>query len=504
MQNISKSRFLLSVLLIIIITGLVSANSDISESIFTQTQSFLSEYFGWLIILLANGFLVFSIYLLFTKYRYIRLGGPNASPTYSYANWIAMLFSAGLGIGLLFYGVAEPVMHMNSYPGMIEGNDSYNASKAINLANLHWGLHGWAVYSALGLCFAFASYNKKLPFRVSSLLGKKVSENEPLAVAIDVMAILTTIFGVTTSLGLGASQINAGLAHIFGFEESFSNVLLIIGFITLLGLVSVSLGLNTGIKKLSQINIIIATGLLLLVFILGPTIFIINALVQNFGAYLNTLIQSATWTEVYDTTSWQNGWTLFYFAWWFAWAPFVSLFIARISYGRTIKEFIIGVLFVPSLIVFLWMGVFGNAAIYQIINETSDLSLMVANNLEVALFTLYDVYPFAQPLSVISLILIVTFFVTSSDSGALVASMLSSENQLDINDDSPMLSRVTWAILLGIVAAVLLNAGGLQALQTSVVITGVPFAIIIVFACRNLLKGLKESGDTPPRHIDTD
>ena len=504
MQNISKSRFLLSVSLILLITGMVSANSDVSEALFLQLQAFLSNYFGWMIIILANGFLIFSIYLLFTKYKNIRLGGPHAKPSYTYINWIAMLFSAGLGIGLLFYGVAEPVMHMNSYPGMIDGNNSYNAGKAINLANLHWGLHGWAIYSSLGLCFAFASYNKRLPFRVSSLLGEKVSANKPLAILIDVIAILTTVFGITTSLGLGAMQISAGMSHIFGVEESFTNYVYIIIVITLLGLTSVSLGLNAGIKKLSQINMIIATGLLFLVFALGPTVFILNALVQNFGAYLNSLIQSATWTEAYDSTAWQDGWTLFYFTWWFAWAPFVSLFIARISYGRTIKEFIVGVLFVPSLIVFLWMGVFGNAAIYQVINNTSEISQIVSNNMNVALFTLYDVYPLAQPLSIVSLILIVTFFVTSSDSGALVASMLSSKEQTDINDDSPILSRVTWAILLGIVAAVLLYAGGLTALQTSVVITGVPFAIIVVFACFNLLSGLKESDDAPPRHINSD
>jgi|TARA_B110000914_G_scaffold184665_1_gene168013 choline/glycine/proline betaine transport protein len=503
MQNISKSRFLLSVSLILLITGIVSTNSDVSETVFLQIQSFLSDYLGWMIILLANGFLVFTIYLLFTKYKNIRLGGPNATPSYTYVNWIAMLFSAGLGIGLLFYGVAEPLMHMSSFPGMIEGDNSFNASKAINLANLHWGLHGWAVYSSLGLCFAYASYNKKLPFRVSSLLGEKVASNKPLAVAIDVIAILTTVFGVTTSLGLGTVQISAGMAHIFGIEETFTNKVYIIIFITLLGLTSVSLGLNAGIKKLSQVNMIIAIGLLLLVFIFGPTVFILNALVQNFGAYLNTILQSATWTEVYNTSSWQNGWTLFYYTWWFSWAPFVSLFIARISYGRTIKEFIVGVLFVPSLIVFIWMGVFGNAAIYQVINNTSDISQIVASNMPVALFTLYDVYPFAQPLSIISLVLIVTFFVTSSDSGALVASMLSSKDQSDIHDDSPMISRVTWAILLGVVAAVLLYAGGLTALQTSVVITGVPFAFIMVFACMNLLKDLKESGNTPPGHIDS-
>jgi choline/glycine/proline betaine transport protein len=443
-----------------------------------------------MIILLANGFLIFSIFLVFTKYKDIRLGGSNAKPTYSYINWIAMLFSAGLGIGLLFYGVAEPVMHLSSYPGMVEGDTSFNAGKAIGLANLHWGLHGWAIYSSLGLCFAFATYNKNLPFRVSSLLGSRVANNKPLAITIDIIAIITTVFGVTTSLGLGTEQISAGISHIFLIEETFFNKIIIITVITLIGLVSVSLGLDSGIKKLSQINMILAITLLSFVFFFGPTVFILNALIQNFGAYVNTLIESATWTEVYDDSSWQNGWTLFYYSWWFAWAPFVSLFIARISYGRSIKEFITGVLFVPSIIVFLWMGIFGNAAIYQVINETSQIAQVVNNNFDVALFSLFEVYPLTKFISIVSLILIVTFFVTSSDSGALVASMLSSKNQTNINDDSPILSRATWAILLGILAGVLLYAGGLQALQTSVVITGVPFAIIVVFACRKFYKSL--------------
>ena len=491
MKNISKSRFFLSIILISIITTIVSLNSDISESFFLDLQASLSMYLGWMIIILANGFVVFAIYLIFTKYKDIRLGGPNAKPSYSYINWIAMLFSAGLGIGLLFYGVAEPIMHLNSYPGMIEGNTSYNAGKAIGLANLHWGLHGWAIYSLLGLCFAFASYNKNLPFRVSSLLGPKVSENRPLAISIDIIAILTTVLGVTTSLGLGTIQISSGLSYVFSIPETFLNKIIIIILITLIGLTSVSLGLDKGIKRLSQVNMILASSLMGFIFIFGPTVFILNALIQNFGSYINTLIESATWTEVYDTTSWQDGWTLFFYTWWFAWAPFVSLFIARISYGRSIKEFIIGVLFVPSLIVFLWMGIFGNAAIYQVINETSQLNEIVSNNYTVALFALFDVYPIAKAVSILALIIIVTFFVTSSDSGALVASMLSSKKHVGIHDDSPIMSRVTWAILLGIIAAVLLYKGGLTALQTSVVICGVPFSIIVVFACRQFYKSLE-------------
>ena len=495
MNNISKPRFIISVLLISLITAIVSLNSDVSELLFLDLQTFLSKYLGWMIIILANGFVIFSIFLLFTKYKNIRLGGQDAKPTYSYTNWIAMLFSAGLGIGLLFYGVAEPIMHLNSYPGMIEGDVSYNAGKAIGLANLHWGLHGWAIYSSLGLCFAYASYNKNLPFRVSSLLGESISKNKPVAIIIDIIAILTTVFGVTTSLGLGTIQISSGLGHVFSINETFSNQVIIIAVITLIGLISVCLGLDSGIKRLSQINMILATTLMLFIFIFGPTVFILNALIQNFGSYVNTLIESATWTEVYETTSWQNGWTLFFYTWWFAWAPFVSLFIARISYGRSIKEFVIGVLFVPSFIVFLWMGIFGNAAIYQVINETSQLNEIVNNNYSVALFALFDVYPIAKIASVFSLILIVTFFVTSSDSGALVASMLSSKSQTSINDNSPLLSRVTWAILLGILAGVLLYAGGLTALQTSVVVTGVPFSIIVVFACRHFYRSLESELD---------
>ena len=337
MNNISKPRFISSVLLILSITIIVSLNSAVSKEFFLDLQSFLSKYLGWMIILLANGFLIFSIFLVFTKYKDIRLGGSNAKPTYSYINWIAMLFSAGLGIGLLFYGVAEPVMHLSSYPGMVEGDTSFNAGKAIGLANLHWGLHGWAIYSSLGLCFAFATYNKNLPFRVSSLLGSRVANNKPLAITIDIIAIITTVFGVTTSLGLGTEQISAGISHIFLIEETFFNKIIIITVITLIGLVSVSLGLDSGIKKLSQINMILAITLLSFVFFFGPTVFILNALIQNFGAYVNTLIESATWTEVYDDSSWQNGWTLFYYSWWFAWAPFISLFSAKISYGRYIE-----------------------------------------------------------------------------------------------------------------------------------------------------------------------
>mgnify|MGYP000176571983 FL=1 len=489
MNKLNKPRFLISVALLVTITSIVYSNLEASSVFFSNTQLLLSEYLGWLIILIANGFLIFSTYLIFTKYKNIRLGGSEAMPSYSYKTWIAMLFSAGLGIGLLFYGVAEPIGNLNDYPGMIEGDLSYNASKALSLANLHWGLHGWAIYSALGLCFAYASYNKNKAFRVSSLLGAKVENNKFLAASIDIIAILTTITGIATSLGLGASQINGGLDYVFGINISEITIIILI---TILGLISVTLGLDKGIKRLSQINMTVATFLMLSILILGPTLFIMNSIIQNAGVYLNQIIQLSTWTEAYDNTVYQNAYTLFYFTWWFAWAPFVSLFIARISYGRTIKEFIIGVLFVPSFIVFIWMGVFGNSAIYQVLNNIGDIASAVSNNVSTALFVMYDPMNFSLTLSVITLFVIVTFFVTSSDSGALVASMLSSKKGADIEGDSPLISRATWAILLGLLAAALLKAGGLGALQTAVVIFGIPFSIITAFACRELLRSLRE------------
>ena len=488
MDQLNKSRFLLSVIFLISITFIVFNNLEASSQFFKSTQIIISESLGWFVILIANGFLIFSIYLIFTKYKNIKLGGINAVPAYSYANWIAMLFSAGLGIGLLFYGVAEPIGNLNDYPEMTD-DLSYNAGKALSLTNLHWGLHGWAVYSALGLCFAFASYNRKKAFRVSSLLGKSVEDNKILAASIDIIAILTTIIGIATSLGLGASQINGGLSYVFNIEI---NEFIIIVLITLLGLISVCLGLDAGIKRLSQANMVIALILVFSVLSIGPTVFILNAMIQNAGVYINEVIRLSTWTEAYNNSIYQNGYTLFYFTWWFAWAPFVSLFIARISYGRTIKEFIVGVLFVPSLIVFIWMGVFGNSAMYLLVNNISDIAGAVSENASTALFVLYDSMSFSFALSVISLILIVTFFVTSSDSGALVASMLSSKKGADIDGDSPIVSRITWAILLGVVAAVLLKAGGLGALQTAVVIFGIPFSIITAFACRELYRSLED------------
>ena len=492
-KNIAPRRFVFSIILIAGFIGLTLYNLSEADRLFADIQKQLSDGLGWLIILLANGFLVFVIYLALSKHKKIKLGGPDAQPEFSNVNWIAMLFSAGLGVGLLFYGVAEPVLHFSSDAlHETEASFSDKANLSMNLAYLHWGFHGWAIYGIVGLCFAYFTYNKNLPFRVSSFFSGPFTQNIWGRVSLDVIAIIATIFGIATSLGLGANQINSGLGYMEILEESFMSTIGIVVVITLMGLISVVLGLKVGIKRLSQLNIILCAILLSIIFFGGPTSYILDGLVQNLGSYLQNLLSLSTNTNGYLDSSWQNGWTLYYYSWWFAWSPFVGLFIARISYGRSIQEFLIGAVLVPSSIVFLWMGVFGNAALYQEFIEPNSLSTAINNDIAVSLFVFLENFPLSQLLMGLAIVIILTFFVTSSDSGALVTSMLTAAKKENTKDEPPMILRVIWAISLGVIAIVLLAGGGIGALQTSVIVTGVPFAILVTFAARSLLKNLNQ------------
>jgi choline/glycine/proline betaine transport protein len=492
-KNIAPRRFVFSIILIAAFIWITLVNLNEADKLFAEIQQQLSDGLGWLIILLANGFLVFVIYLAFSKHKNIILGGQDATPEFSNINWIAMLFSAGLGVGLLFYGVAEPVLHFSSN-SIHEAGASFSdkANLAMNLSYLHWGFHGWAIYGVVGLCFAFFTYNRKLPFRVSSFFSGRFTKNIWGRVSLDVIAIIATIFGIATSLGLGANQINSGLGYMEILEESFMSTIGIVVVITLMGLASVVLGLKVGIKILSQLNIILCTILLAIVFFGGPTSYILDGLVQNLGSYLQNLLSLSTNTQGYLDSSWQNGWTLYYYSWWFAWSPFVGLFIARISYGRSIQEFLIGTVLVPSSIVFLWMGVFGNAALYQEFIEPNSLSTAINNDIAVSLFVFLEQFPFSKLLMGLAITIILTFFVTSSDSGALVTSMLTASKKENTKEEPPMILRVVWAISLGVIAIVLLAGGGIGALQTSVIVTGVPFAILVSFAAKSLLKNLNQ------------
>ena len=492
-KNIAPKRFLYSLFLISAFIGITLFNLTEADKLFSGIQEQLSNSLGWLIILAANAILVFVIYLAFSKHKNLVLGGPDARPEFSNINWIAMLFSAGLGIGLLFYGVAEPIMHLSSDAIHQEGATfSDQANLSMNLTYLHWGFHGWAIYGVVGLCFAYFSFNKNLPFRVSSFFSGTLTQNAWGRVPLDIIAIIATIFGIATSLGLGANQINSGLGYMGVLEESFLTTVWIIAFITLLGLISVVLGLQTGIKRLSQLNMILCGLMLSIVFIAGPTSFIVDGLLQNVGSYIQNLLALSTNTQAYMDSSWQNGWTLFYYSWWFAWSPFVGLFIARISYGRSIQEFLLGVVVIPSILVFVWMGIFGNAALHQELLEPNSLSTAINNDITISLFVFLEQFPYSPILMGLSIVIILTFFVTSSDSGALVTSMLTAANNEKAQDEPPMLLRVVWAISLGIIAVVLLAGGGLGALQTSVIVTGVPFAILIFFACKSLLESLNQ------------
>ena len=492
-KNIAPRRFLFSIILIFGFIGLTLYNLSDADRLFADIQQQLSDGLGWLIILLANGFVIFVIYLTLSKHKKIILGGPDAKPEFSNVNWIAMLFSAGLGVGLLFYGVAEPVLHYSSNVIHQEGASfSDKANFSMNLTYLHWGFHGWAIYGIVGLCFAYFTYNKKLPFRVSSFFSGTFTQNIWGRVSLDVIAIIATIFGIATSLGLGANQINSGLGYMQILEESFITTIGIVVVITLMGLVSVVLGLKVGIKRLSQLNMILCAILLSIIFLGGPTSYILDGLVQNLGSYLQNLLSLSTNTNSYLDSSWQNGWTLYYYSWWFAWSPFVGLFIARISYGRSIQEFLIGAVLVPSSIVFLWMGVMGNAALYQEFIEPTSLSTAINNDITVSLFVFLENFPFSQILMGLAIVIILTFFVTSSDSGALVTSMLTASKKENTKDEPPMILRIIWAISLGVIAIVLLAGGGIGALQTSVIVTGVPFAILVSFAAKSLLKSLNE------------
>lgn len=491
LKSIAPKRFLTSLILIIFFVAWTLTNLDYATQLFSEAQSAISNNFGWLIILAANTFVIFVLFLGFGKHKNIKLGGEAAVPEFSYASWIAMLFSAGLGIGLLFYGVAEPIIHIDSFPLDSQASLSQKLQKSMNLTFLHWGIHGWAVYAIVGLCFGVGAYNFKKPFRVSSMIDNSLTKRSIGRIIIDVLAIIATIFGVATSLGLGATQINSGLNYLGLLEQSFVSKIWIIIVITLLGLISVVLGLKAGIKRLSEINICLCIGLLLFIFIAGPTSFILDGLIQNVGTYFQNLISLSTWSEAYSRTAWQNDWTLFYYSWWFAWSPFVGLFIARISYGRSIREFVLGVVMVPSLMVFMWMGTFGNAAIYLDQFAGIDLTGIIKEDISISLFVFLEQFPFSKIFMGASIIIILTFFVTSSDSGALVTSMLSAAKDSNQDKDPPMLARIIWATSLGVVATVLLAGGGLGALQTSVLVTGVPFAVIIAIACFTLIKRLK-------------
>ncbi|MGG7604025.1 BCCT family transporter [Massilia sp. BKSP1R2A-1] len=464
-------------------------------SAFDALQAGIVRDFGWFYILAVAFFLVFVLFLMMSRYGDVKLGPDDSEPEYSYLSWFAMLFSAGMGIGLLFFGVAEPIQHYAT-PPVGEGRTVESARQAMVLTFFHWGLHAWAIYIVVGLALAYFAFRRGLPLTLRSslfpLIGNRI--HGPIGHAIDIFAVLGTMFGVATSLGFGVLQVNAGFAHLFGLPVSPQVQILLVAAITGLATLSAGTGLNRGVKRLSELNIILAIALLLFVLAAGSTVFLLEAYVQNIGAYLGAVVQRTFRMYAYEPNAWLGNWTLFYWGWWISWSPFVGMFIARISRGRTIREFVGGVLLVPVLFTFLWMTVFGNTSIALDLGGAAPIVQTVADNLPVALFEVLEHLPFSLITSGIATLLVITFFVTSADSGALVIDMITS----GAAPNPPVWQRIFWASCAGLVAAVLLLAGGLQALQTAALASALPFAAIMIFICYGLLRALQtESAGTP-------
>ena len=456
--------------------------------VFNQVQAMIVRDFGWLYIASVAGFLVFVIYLMLSRHGDVKLGPDESEPDYSYVSWFAMLFSAGMGIGLVFFGVAEPIQHYAS-PPVGEGGTAEAARQAMTLTFFHWGLHAWAIYIVVGLSLAYFSFRRGLPLTIRSALYPLIGQRifGPIGHAIDIFAVLGTMFGVATSLGLGVLQVNAGFSYLFGAPVNTSVQLMLIASITLLATLSVFLGLDRGVKRLSEINIVLALLLLGFVLFAGSTVFLLQAFVQNVGTYLGSVVTRTFRMYAYEPNPWLADWTLFYWGWWIAWSPFVGMFIARISRGRTIREFVGGVLMVPVLFTFLWMTVFGNTAIDLDRTGVAPIVQSVADNLPVALFETLAALPFSAITSLVATLLIITFFITSADSGALVIDMITS----GAAENPPVWQRIFWAICAGTIAAVLLVAGGLEALQAAAITSALPFAVIMIFICYGLFRALQ-------------
>ena len=492
--KVNKPVFITSSVLIVGFIIFGSLFSETAATLFSFLQAFIAEKFRWLFIILFNMALVFCIYLTASRYGDIRLGKQTERPQYSLFSWIAMLFSAGIGIGLVYWGTAEPLYHFMA-PPLGEAETLESAKQAMNLSFLHWGLHAWAIYTIVALSLAYFHFRRGLPLSIRStlypILGQRIYGK--WGHTVDVLAVFGTMFGVVTSLGLGVMQINAGLEGLFGIPSTLTIQLIIIAFVTSLACGSLMLGLDKGIKRLSDINMGLTGILLAFMVILGPTLFIFDSFIENVGNYLANIVTLSTWSEAYSNTDWQKAWTIFYWAWWVSWSPFVGVFIARISRGRTIREFVFGVLLIPMTILFFWFTTFGGVAIQMELlagmnPEVVSPGLVAAVQADYgsAIFKLVEYYPLTKPITLLIVVMIVLWFVTSSDSASFVIDMLTAGG----DTNPPKIQRLFWALMQGLIAAILLAAGGLDALQAAAIVAGLPFALVIFVMMYALLRGM--------------
>jgi len=485
--------FTISAIVVLLFVILTLALQDTIAPIYDAIFSFLTGNLAWFFILAANIFVILCIGLIFSPLGKIRIGGADAKPDFTYVGWFSMLFAAGMGIGLMFFGVNEPLTHFGtSFDGGswaplagAEGDAAGAAALGMAATIFHWGLHPWAIYAVVALSLALFSFNKGLPLSMRSvfypILGERVW-GWP-GHLIDILAVFATLFGLATSLGLGATQASAGLSYLFGAPESDVTMILLIIGITIIAIGSILAGVDKGVQLLSKINIAMAALLLFFVIAVGPTLLIVTGFFENLLSYVVHLPALANPFGREDA-NFSQGWTAFYWAWWISWSPYVGMFIARVSRGRTVREFLVSVLLVPSVVSVLWMTTFGGTAIDQYVSQ--GIEAVREAGVDLQLFIMLEQLPLSQITSFIAILLVIIFFVTSSDSGSLVIDSITAGGKVD----APKPQRVFWAIIEGAIAIALLLGGGLTALQTMAVSTGFPFTIILLVACYAIIKGL--------------
>ncbi|MBQ3267937.1 MAG: BCCT family transporter [Atopobiaceae bacterium] len=468
--------------------------SAVSNAIF----GFLTVNFGWLYLLAMLSFVIFCVILAFSKFGDIRLGPDDSRPEYSTVTWFAMLFACGMGVGLVFWGIAEPLSHYASPSAGVEPMSPESAKFAMGASVLHWGIHPWANYAIIGLCLSYFMFRKGKTALISSslypIIGEKNSKGI-LGTIIDVLAVFATMAGVVTSLGLGVLQINAGLNYLFGIPNNLIVQIVILVAVSCVFITSATVGIDKGIARLSDFNLIVAVVVLVLCFLVGPKVDALNNLVCGLGEYINNFCAASLAMTGYGDNSWMLGWRIFYWAWWIAWAPFVGVFIARISKGRTIREFIAGVVLVPAIASLLWFSVFGTLGLTLANSGAIDAETVaaVAGSPETGLFVVLNMYPFGRILSIVITILLATFFVTSADSGTFVMGMLSSNG----NMNPPAAKKILWGVVQVVMAIGLLMAGGLKPLQTISIAAAFPFIFIMIACMASLVVGLIHDHDTP-------
>ena len=477
---IDKPVFFSSLIIVGLLVLVATIAPVATGEFFTSFQAAIIRYASWYYVLVVAIILIAVLFFGFSRLGDIKLGPDHSTPDYSRSSWFAMLFSAGMGIGLMFFGVAEPVMHFLA-PPTGDPQTVEAAREAIRLTFFHWGLHGWAIYAIVALILAYFAYRHNLPLTLRSalypLIGDKIYG--PIGSIVDTFAVVATICGVSTSLGFGALQINSGISYLTGLPIGTGVQIAIVIGTMLLATLSLVMGLDAGIKRLSELNMGLAVILLVGVMLAGPTVLLLQMFMQNIGGYLSDLVGKTFNLYAYNPTDWLGGWTIFYWGWWLSWSPFVGLFIARISRGRTIREFVVGAMFVPCGFTLLWMAIFGNSGIQLILDQGHvAFGEAVQANQAVALFQFLEYLPGSSLISILAIVTVVVFFVTSADSGAMVLNMLSAHGR----DDTPRLQRVLWTVIITVVTIALLLSGGLGALQTAAIASALPFSVALLAA----------------------